>query len=281
MQRKAATFMNGRETVENANGKHPYHVVSFSGGKDSTALLLRMLELGMPVDEIVFCDTSVEFPQMYEHLKQVEQYTGRKITHLSARYSFEELLLDYEPRSRKGARHVHGLSFPSARVRWCTRWLKADVIDHYVKNLRGYCTPVQYVGIASDEAWRAKNKEYPLIRWGWTEADCLAYCRKKGFAWGGLYDIFSRVSCWCCPLQSLEELRMLRKNFPDLWNRLLAWQERTWRTFKPNFSAQELEERFQLEEERKRQGLSVNGRCKEFRLALRDRLRKKRVEMSV
>lgn len=74
---------------------------------------------------------------------------------------------------------------------------------------------------------------------------------------------------------------MLRKNFPDLWNRLLAWQERTWRTFKPNFSAQELEERFQLEEERKRQGLSVNGRCKEFRLALRDRLRKKRVEMSV
>ena len=41
-----------------------YHVVSFSGGKDSTAMLLRMLELGMPVDEIIFCDTTVEFPQM-------------------------------------------------------------------------------------------------------------------------------------------------------------------------------------------------------------------------
>lgn len=39
------------------------HVVSFSGGKDSTAMLLWMLELGMTVDEIIFCDTGVEFPR--------------------------------------------------------------------------------------------------------------------------------------------------------------------------------------------------------------------------
>ena len=31
------------------------HVVSFSGGKDSTAMLIRMLEEGMPIDLIVFC----------------------------------------------------------------------------------------------------------------------------------------------------------------------------------------------------------------------------------
>ena len=33
------------------------HIVSFSGGKDSTAMLLRMLEENMQVDEIIFCDT--------------------------------------------------------------------------------------------------------------------------------------------------------------------------------------------------------------------------------
>ena len=33
------------------------HVVSLSGGKDSTAMLLRMIEEGMPVDIILFCDT--------------------------------------------------------------------------------------------------------------------------------------------------------------------------------------------------------------------------------
>lgn len=32
------------------------HIVSFSGGKDSTAMLLRMLEENMQVDEILFCD---------------------------------------------------------------------------------------------------------------------------------------------------------------------------------------------------------------------------------
>ena len=37
--------------------KEQYHLVSFSGGKDSTAMLLMMLEKGMPVDDILFCDT--------------------------------------------------------------------------------------------------------------------------------------------------------------------------------------------------------------------------------
>ncbi len=32
------------------------HIVSWSGGKDSTAMLIRMLELDYPIDEIVFID---------------------------------------------------------------------------------------------------------------------------------------------------------------------------------------------------------------------------------
>lgn len=44
------------------------HIVQFSGGKDSTCMLLMMLEHNMPVDEIIFCDTGKEFPGMYELL---------------------------------------------------------------------------------------------------------------------------------------------------------------------------------------------------------------------
>ena len=49
------------------------NMVSFSGGKDSTAMLLRMLEEGMQVDIILFCDTGLEFPQLYKHVKKIEQ----------------------------------------------------------------------------------------------------------------------------------------------------------------------------------------------------------------
>ena len=39
--------------------KPEYHVVSLSGGKDSTAMLLMMLERGMQIDCILFCDTGL------------------------------------------------------------------------------------------------------------------------------------------------------------------------------------------------------------------------------
>ncbi|HHV43019.1 MAG TPA: phosphoadenosine phosphosulfate reductase family protein, partial [Clostridiaceae bacterium] len=50
------------------------HIVSFSGGKDSTAMLLRMIEEEWKIDEIVFCDTGMEFPAMYRHIGKVEKY---------------------------------------------------------------------------------------------------------------------------------------------------------------------------------------------------------------
>lgn len=60
--------------------KSKLNVISFSGGKDSTAMLLRMLEEGMPVDLIIYCDTGLEFPAMYDHIAKVEQNIGREIT---------------------------------------------------------------------------------------------------------------------------------------------------------------------------------------------------------
>ena len=74
--------------------KKDYNVVQFSGGKDSTAMLLHMIELNMPIDEIIFCDTGLEFPEMYEHIEKVEKYIGRKITRLKHEKSFEYCLLD-------------------------------------------------------------------------------------------------------------------------------------------------------------------------------------------
>ena len=49
------------------------HIVSFSGGKDSTAMLLHMMELGMQIDIVLYCDTWMEFPAMYRHVEKVKK----------------------------------------------------------------------------------------------------------------------------------------------------------------------------------------------------------------
>lgn len=265
--------MNSVRALHGNNHKQDYHVVSFSGGKDSTAMLLRMVELGIKIDMIIFCDTGIEFDEMYRHIKKVGDYIGLPITTLQAKYSFEHLLLDHVVTKRNGEK-VCGYSFPTSRIRWCTSKLKIDVFNKYIKELEQKYNVIRYVGIAFDERHRIKDFRYPLVEWGWAEKDCLNYCYKKGFDFGGLYEIFNRVSCWCCPLQPLSELRKLRKYFPKKWELLLDYQSKTWQTFKPTFSVQELEIRFQLEEERESQGLTINSRTKEFRNALSEVLAK-------
>lgn len=80
-----------------------------------------------------------------------------------------------------------------------------------------------------------------------SEADCLAYCKEHGFDWNGLYDHFDRVSCWCCPLKNLKELRQLYEFYPELWQKLKDWDEKTWNDYKKGWPIWKLEYRFEFE----------------------------------
>ncbi len=248
------------------------YIASFSGGKDSTAMLLRMVEEKYPIDEVIFCDTGMEFEGLYQHVAQVEKNTGVSITRLKAPESFEYVFSTYTPqRKNPELAGYQGMSWPGPRARWCTGWLKTRIIDKYLRQYSGKYEVVQYIGIAADEQQRVKEgKRYPLIEWDMTEADCLRYCYDRGYDWGGLYEIFRRVSCWCCPLQSIPELRKLREHFPDLWMKLREMDDSTWRTFKEDWSVRDLEVRFNLEKVFLAQGKSI--RNKEFFRALRERI---------
>lgn len=243
------------------------NIVSFSGGKDSTCLLLMMLERGMQVDDIIFCDTGVEFPQMYEHIKKVENYIGRKITILKADKSFEYFLLK-QKKAKGNSQDILGYGFPRMHCRWCTEILKNAVIRRYYKSLEDDVK--EFVGIAADEQERMKNKCYPLVEWGVTEADALKYCKEHGFDWGGLYDIFHRVSCWCCPLKSLDEVKKLMNNFPDLWEKLKGWEGKTLNNFRVDYTVPELEVKFKVEDEAISNGENPRSRAvqKRIRVAL-------------
>lgn len=46
--------------------------VEFSGGKDSTALLFKLLEKGYHVDKVIRVDFGIDYPDLYRHIKDVE-----------------------------------------------------------------------------------------------------------------------------------------------------------------------------------------------------------------
>lgn len=252
--------------------KPKYHTASFSGGKDSTAMVLRMIELGYQLDEVVCCDTTMEFPAMYRHIEKVKavvESAGIKFTMLSAEHDFEHYMLRHQPkRKNPELADRQGLSWPGPRPRWCTSTLKTRVIGKYLKDLRTRYDVKQYIGIAADEGYRldrehnqAEDHLHPLVEWGWTEADAMAYCREKGYDWEGLYEIFDRVSCWCCPIQGIGELRKLWKHFPDLWERMNHLDKQTWRTFlKDGWSVEKLAQRFAFEEDLTANGYSTTDR---------------------
>lgn len=262
-----------------------FNVVSFSGGKDSTAMLLKMIEQGIQIDCILFCDTGLEFPQMYEHIGKVERETGLTITRVKPDMDFEYLMFD-KPINRKDSSAIKikygadqtGHGWPGPKMRWCTKSLKDTPRERFLKAFKPYYEIRYYVGIAADEQKRLERKTnqnpghiHPLVEWGMTEADCLEYCYSRGYDWGGLYKLFDRVSCWCCPLQPLEDLRKLRIHFPDLWEQLKEWDDRNFRTFRADYTVRGLEARFLFEEERLHMGKTIRG--KEFMAALRERLK--------
>ena len=246
-----------------------FHAVSLSGGKDSTAMLLLMIERGMPIDLVLSADTGMEFPEMYDHLAKVDDYLYRErglhIKTLCHPKGFEWLMFEepkkkpscLENRKRLGV-PPYGNGWPGIKVRWCTGQLKIKLIDKEVKRLKGEHNALHYVGIAADEAQRCKGEVYPLVEWGIDEAEALKICYDRGFDFGGLYDIYHRASCWCCPLQRVDELRKLRRHHPELWAHLLDMDNRAREMFGPgplgqfkqNWSVERLGERFATEDEK-------------------------------
>lgn len=164
--------------------KELFHAVSLSGGKDSTAMLLLMIERGLPIDAVLTADTGMEFPEMYEHLQKLDDYLfaerGLHLTWLRHPKGFEWLMFEekkqrpasIENRQRLGV-SLYGNGWPGPRVRWCTGQLKTHLIHKEINRLKGQYKAVSYVGIAADEPKRIKNERYPLMDWGITEKEAL------------------------------------------------------------------------------------------------------------
>ncbi len=226
------------------------HIVQFSDGKDSTCMLLMIQENNMPLDEVIFCDTGLEFPELYRHINAVEKYIGIPVTRLKSEHTFEHFLCE-KVITRGPNAGKHGLGWPRPWRRWCTRAFKERLVRDYLRSRYAGEDFVRYVGIAYDEPnrhlRRTKDVLHPLYDWQITEAQALEYCQKKGFDFGGLYDKFKRLGCWCCPLQSINSLRALYSEYPDLWAKLRQLDAKAPYSFLPRYTVEQLERRFALE----------------------------------
>lgn len=242
------------------------YILSFSGGKDSTFLLLELIRRGYRLDEVVFFDTGWEFPAMYEHIelcKEICEARGIKFVTLRPVNSFDYEMLERPVKKRDG-RTQSGCSWCGGTVRWGTKF-KIEALDGYVEKIGDV---IVYVGIAADETERLEKerkeyKRFPLAEWGTVEAECLQGCYDAGFDFGGMYEHLDRLSCMYCRNKNIKELRNIRKFYPDVWEKLKERQTMTEHPLKSNMcygNVFDLEKRFAFEDERTAAGLSITNR---------------------
>mgnify|MGYP003643528478 CR=1 FL=1 len=212
-------------------------MVCFSGGKDSTAMLLRMLELdddeNYPVNRIVFSDTEFEFPELYEYLDRIQVYLdenyperGLKIERIHAKKSWNDWFYGKVTSGKmKGKQRGAPLKvYPC----WWSREAKVYPLRRVAKEMNA---DFQYVGIAFDERHRERSDEklrYPLIEWKWTEEDALAYLDHLDLGLS-LYTAFNRLGCFHCIKQPASSWYQLWKKWPDLWEISKHWDEESLR----------------------------------------------------
>ena len=236
------------------------HILSFSGGKDSTFLLLELIKRKCPLDEVVFFDTGWEFPAMYEHIEKCKEICNKNsidFVTLSPPYKFDYLMFEHITKNNK-----KGYSWCGWNCRWGTRY-KINTINKYTAKNKDN---IIYIGIAADEKERlqrekAEFKRFPLVDWEITEEQCLKGCYGAGFDWGGMYEHLDRLSCKFCRNKNLKELRNIKKYYSDVWEELRDYQRRTDRPYKSNGTTIfDLDKRFDLEVKRLNNGLSITNK---------------------
>lgn len=195
------------------------HIVGLSGGKDSTALALRLRETEPRDYEYICTPTGAELPEMIDWWKRLEEILGKPLIRIT-----------HKDRTLDDLIQIYG-ALPNNRQRWCTRQLKIEpTIAWCVRN----APVILYVGLRADEDEREGiygdlvTSDFPFRRWGWGINEVWSFLESKSLA----SCIPVRTDCYDCYDQKIREWWALWKYQPVLFEKACQHEDRTGHTFR-------------------------------------------------
>ena len=231
------------------------HILSLSYGKDSLACFGAIEKLGWQLDRIIHAEIwatdtiPADLPPMTQFKvkadKIIKERYGLTVEHIRSDNTYEKIFYRTVKTPKcKNTGRIYG--FPVIKGSWCNSYLKTSVLSKIDSG------NISYVGIAVDEPKRYKvlgdMKISPLVSAEWTEKMCYDWCVEHDLL-SPIYNTSTRGGCWFCHNQSIDQLRLLRRDYPDYWKLLLKWDRDSPISFKPNSRAvADYDRRFQLED---------------------------------
>ncbi|MCB8889953.1 phosphoadenosine phosphosulfate reductase family protein [Vreelandella malpeensis] len=233
------------------------NVISISGGKDSTAMLLLALERGTPNLVPVLADTGHEHPKTYEYIAYLEQALGLEIQRVQADFTADfarkrQYIADHWPddlkeRGMAALQHTTGIPFldlamlkgrfPSTKAKFCTGELKSLPIQQQVEMplLRAGHRVISWQGVRKEESpARQRLPHSELLDLGiiayrpileWSVAEVFAMHHKHRIEPNALYSQgMSRVGCMPCINARKGEFAEIASRYPEVIERVAEWE---------------------------------------------------------
>ncbi len=186
--------------------------VSYSGGKDSLATLLLVMDSGMDPD-MVFIDTGIELPE-----------TVKNVEHISEKYGLDLITKRVEGGYWDSVEHFG----PSARdYRWCCKTCKLGptamlIKENYPEGVLSFIGQRRYEsenrmnqGNTWDNPWvEGQIGASPIQEW--TALHVWLYIFSKGAEYNPWYEKgMERIGCWVCPASDLAEIERLEEAYQE------------------------------------------------------------------